>query len=59
LKLKHLVDFALAWGHEKGGLKNGAPLLQVIENTYSKNARFSPLHDVHENKRVKPFSPRR
>ena len=31
---------------------------QVIENTYRKNVHFSPLHDIHENKQVKPFPPR-
>jgi hypothetical protein len=42
---------------KKGGKYEGN-LHYVIENKWRKNVRFSPFHDVDENKRVKPFFPR-
>jgi hypothetical protein len=36
------------WG--KRGIKKGSEFPYVIENTYRKNARFSPPHHVDENK---------
>jgi hypothetical protein len=58
LKLKDLAGSAMVRVVKKKVVKIAVKIPQVIENTYRKNVRFSPLHDVHENKRVKPFSPR-
>jgi hypothetical protein len=38
--------------------KMGGRSRNVVENKCRKNVHFSPLHDVDEKERVKPFSPR-
>jgi hypothetical protein len=58
IEIKRFSWFCDGEGREKKVVKIAVKIPQVIENTYRKNVRFSPLHDVHENKRVKPFSPR-
>jgi hypothetical protein len=58
LKLRGLTDFAMVRVVKKKRVEIEGKVPQVIENTYRKNVHFSPLHDIHENKQVKPFPPR-
>ena len=37
-------------GFRKKGVKNEGNPRYVIENTYRKNVRFQPFHDIDENK---------
>jgi hypothetical protein len=58
LKIRQLVCFQWAGQEKKGTPKNGADVLQVVEDKYRKNVSFPPLHDVDENKLVRRISPR-
>ena len=50
LKQWRLVQGKIWWGREKKGVKNEGNPRYVIENTYRKNVRLQPFHDVDENK---------
>jgi hypothetical protein len=56
-KIVSLFSAAKVMG-EKRGRKMRLIFLKLLKTNVEKMSIFPSLHDIHENKRVKPFSPR-